>query len=82
MSAPDITIAKLEQLLKSQQHLIQYQENVGRREGYFKFARRLKRHLTNIRLLADRSEPNITGILVELNDIERYMSNYEKELVK
>lgn len=73
-------LAKKQELLDSQQHLIGHQEASAKRDSYTRFSRRLNRHLENVRLFADREQPNRDGILEELNDIERFMSNFEEEL--
>lgn len=73
-------LAKKQELLGSQQHLIGHREESAKRDSYTRFSRRLKRYLENLRLFADRDEPNRTGILEELDDIERFMVNFEEEL--
>lgn len=72
--------SKDQELLASQQHLIKHESDNAVRDSYTRLRRRMKSHLDNIRLFTDRDAPSRTGILDELEDIERFMQNYENEL--
>ena len=80
ISSLEAELTKSRDLLDSQQHLIGHHAETGKRDLYTRLSRRLKRHLENIKLFADRDQPNRSGIIEELDDIERYMSNFEEEL--
>lgn len=72
--------SKDQELLASQQHLIKHESDNAVRDSYTRLRRRMKNHLENIRLFTDRDTPSRAGILDELEDIERFMQNYENEL--